>query len=150
MKYIPQKLYNQILKTMPISCVDVCIVHNGCILLVKRKDAPAKGEFWLPGGRVIKGEKLKDCAYRKAIEETGLDCYIGPIIHTDETVFEDGPNNIPIHSINVVFLLHIKTDIVDLKLDKHSTDYLWVNYNHRDLNKYIQKCLENVGLNYED
>jgi ADP-ribose pyrophosphatase YjhB (NUDIX family) len=150
LKYIPQELYNQILETMPISCVDVCIVWQGKILLVKRKDQPAKDEWWVPGGRVIKGESLKEAAYRKAFEETGIYCHVGPIIYTDETVFDTGPDDIHVHSINVVFLLYPKYDNLLLKLDEHSSEFAWVSKISNELDIYVQKCLEKAGLDYED
>jgi colanic acid biosynthesis protein WcaH len=49
-KYIPQELYNQILINMPIACVDIALVSHGRVLLVKRKDAPAQGEWSLVDG----------------------------------------------------------------------------------------------------
>ena len=66
---IPQNIYNTIITNMPIACVDVVIFHNNSVLMVKRKDEPAKGEWWIPGGRVVKGEMLKETAYRKAVED---------------------------------------------------------------------------------
>jgi 8-oxo-dGTP pyrophosphatase MutT (NUDIX family) len=73
-------LYNRILRTVPITCIDVAIVANGAVLLVKRKDAPARGKWWVPGGRVYKGEMMKDAAIRKCREEVGIECRAGPII----------------------------------------------------------------------
>jgi hypothetical protein len=34
--YIPDDLYAQILSHVPIACVDLAIVSNGCVLLVQR------------------------------------------------------------------------------------------------------------------
>lgn len=42
-------------------------------LLVERATEPVKGVWWLPGGRLFKGETFFDGAIRKAKEETGLD-----------------------------------------------------------------------------
>jgi colanic acid biosynthesis protein WcaH len=145
-KQILQEQYNTILHLIPIACVDICIMNNSGVLLVKRNTEPAKGQWWVPGGRVYKGEMLKECALRKAKEEVGLECMVGPIVHTDETVFETGPFNIPVHSINVAFLLVPKT--IDVKLDKYSLDYKWVNSIDSDFHPYVQKCLEGCGLNY--
>lgn len=72
MSYIGQELYNKILENVPIACVDIAIIVDGSVLLVKRKDAPAKGEWWVPGGRILKGETMKDAAKRKAQEEVGI------------------------------------------------------------------------------
>lgn len=103
---IPQDLYNQILANVPIACVDVAVVSNGSVLLVKRNDPPAKGDWWVPGGRVRKGEMRKATARRKALEELGIDCHVGPVVYTAETIFPDGPHGIAVHSINSCFLLY--------------------------------------------
>ena len=105
-QFIPQDLYDQILTNMPIACVDIAIVAKGAVSLVKRSDAPARGEWWVPGGRVLKGEMMAETAARKAQEEVGIACHIGPIVHTAETIFPDGPSNIPVHSINSCFFLY--------------------------------------------
>jgi colanic acid biosynthesis protein WcaH len=73
MNYIHDVLYRQILSCIPIACVDIAIVNDGEILLVKRNDKPAQGQWWLPGGRVRKGEVMRDTAKRKALGEVGLD-----------------------------------------------------------------------------
>lgn len=145
--YIVQELYDEILMNVPIACVDVCIVVHGAILLVKRNDPPAKDEWWVPGGRVYKGEKLKECAHRKALEEVGLECHVGPLIYTDETIFTDGPNDIPIHSINSCFLLYpqrLSTEF--LKLDEHCGNWKWVYENGKYFHPYVRNCLEKAGL----
>jgi len=146
MKHIPQEDYNKILETMPIACIDVAVASEGSILLVKRVDAPARGQWWVPGGRISKGEMMRDCAIRKAKEETGLDCYIGPIIHTDETIFDDGPYGIPVHSINSCFLMYPKMNSSNLVLDSHHDKYRWVNTVESDLHPYVKRCLKGAGL----
>ena len=69
-KPIPQDLYNEILSTMPIICVDGIIQKGGETLLLLRDNEPEKGKWWFPGGRVLKGERLEDAINRKIKEET--------------------------------------------------------------------------------
>ncbi|HMQ56325.1 MAG TPA: NUDIX domain-containing protein [Anaerolineae bacterium] len=147
-KFIPSPLYYQILENIPIACVDIAIVANGSVLLVKRQDAPARGQWWVPGGRVIKGEMMRETAARKAREEVGLECHVGPIIHTAETIFPDGPNGIPVHSINSCFFLYpVDPDYVP-RLDDHHQDYLWVSHIPANLHPYVDRCLMGAGLDY--
>ncbi|MBS3164018.1 NUDIX hydrolase [Candidatus Woesearchaeota archaeon] len=42
------------------------------VLLIKRRNEPAKGEWVLPGGHVDKGERFDEAAPRELAEETGL------------------------------------------------------------------------------
>ena len=143
---IPWELYRQILETMPIPCVDIAIVAHGTVLLVMREDAPARGQWWVPGGRVLKGEMMRDAAIRKAREEVGIDCHVGPIIHTAETIFPDGPDGIPVHSINSCFFMYpVKPDF-QITLDAHQNQYQWVDHIPDGLHEYVVRCLVGAGL----
>lgn len=84
---IPSKLYRTILSVMPIVCVDVVIVNRNKCLLVKRKEEPAQGQYWLPGGRVYKMEPVEKAALRKAKEEVNLRCRFIKIVSIEQTIF---------------------------------------------------------------
>lgn len=142
---IPDNLYHQIIECLPIPCVDIAIIARGSVLLVKRNDPPAQGEWWLPGGRVHKGETMRQTAKRKALEEVGIECHVGPIIHTAETIFPDGPNGIPVHSINSCFMLYPVGDFT-VRLDEHHSSYEWVNHVISGLHPYVVKCLSGAGI----
>ncbi len=142
---IPDNLYDLIIHSIPIACVDVAIIAKGSVLLVKRNDSPAKGEWWLPGGRVFKGETMRQTAKRKALEEVGIECHVGPIIHTAETIFPDGPNGIPVHSINSCFMLYPVGDF-EVRLDSHHDLYEWTNHIYEELHPYVIKCLLGAGI----
>jgi len=143
---IPQDLYNQIISNVPIACVDVAIVHDGSVLLVKRTDDPAKGQWWLPGGRVLKGEFMRMAALRKAKEEVGIKCVVGPILHTAETIFPDGPCGIPVHSINSCFFMY-PMEKVNIKLDNHQSEFKWISKMDDNLHPYVKRCLETIFQN---
>ncbi len=145
-QFIDWALYRQILETMPIPCVDIAVVANGAVLLVMREDAPAKGEWWLPGGRILKGEMMKDTAMRKAQQEVGIACNVGPIIHTAETIFPDGPDGIPIHSINSCFFMFPADPTFEVTLDAHSREYRWVDHIPPGVHSYVERCLMGAGL----
>ncbi len=144
--FIPDDLYKEIIANVPIACIDIAIKFEGKILLVKRRDAPAKGEWWVPGGRVLKGEMIKEAAYRKAKEEVGIDCHVGSIIHTAETIFSDGPFGESIHSINSCFLLIPKDTHFSIKLDNHHGCFKWIDRIPLEINFYVEKCLILAGL----
>ncbi len=146
--WIPDETYHAFLAAMPIACVDVAIVHRGAVLLVRRKDAPARGEWWVPGGRVWKGETMRETAARKARDEVGIRCHVGPIIHTAETIFPDGPAGIAVHSINTCFFLYPVAATVRLSatLDQHHGGAKWVRTIPRGLDPYVTRCLQGAGL----
>jgi colanic acid biosynthesis protein WcaH len=143
---IPQDLYNQILINVPIACVDITLVSHGKVLLVKRSVAPAKGQWWVPGGRVLKGEMMVDTAKRKAIDEVGIRVHVGPIVHTAETIFDDGPFDITVHSINSCFFVYPADPDYQPALDNHHEDCRWVNTIEPALHPYVKQCLFGAGL----
>lgn len=149
--WIPAETYRAVLECMPIACVDVAIVHRGAVLLVKRKDAPARGQWWVPGGRVWKGETMRETAARKALAEVGIKCHVGPIIHTAETIFPDGPGGVAVHSINACFFLYPVATASRLhsKLDAHHDGAKWVRTIPTGLNPYVIRCLQGAGLEAE-
>jgi len=72
MKIIPKKQYIEIMRSLPIFCVDVVLRNSkGEYFLVKRKNEPKKGRWWVIGGRLLKGESLIDAVRRKVKEESG-------------------------------------------------------------------------------
>ncbi len=143
---IPDNLYYPIISFLPIACVDVAIIAHGSVLLVKRNDSPAKGEWWLPGGRVFKGELMKETAKRKALEEVGIECHVGPIIHTAETIFPDGPNGIPVHSINSCFMLYPVDSDFEVRLDSHHDLHVWTSHIQNSFHPYVRQCLLGAGI----
>ena len=66
-------IYSKIVANTPTACVDVICqrVEDGKLLLFLRRDAPASGVWWWPGGRIFKGESFFDTAVRKIRDETG-------------------------------------------------------------------------------
>lgn len=57
----------------PQVCVGAVVVDAERLLLVRRGQGPAAGEWSVPGGRVEFGETLAEAVLREVAEETGLD-----------------------------------------------------------------------------
>jgi len=72
MSEIKQSAYDYIRSVMPILCVDILIKRGNEVLLVKRNNEPLKGRFFIPGGRIIKGERAYGAARRKIKSELGF------------------------------------------------------------------------------
>ncbi len=105
MKKIPDIAYKEILRNMPICCVDGLLRCRDGFFLFKRKYEPAKDQWWLFGGRLCKGESLKDAIIRKAKEELGIDIKVERQIGVYETVFEKNRYGFPVHTINIAYLV---------------------------------------------
>ena len=70
---LPEELYSGIVSNIPTVCVDVVCQRevDNKVLLFYRRDKPARGLWWLPGGRMLKGETFFDTALRKIKDEMG-------------------------------------------------------------------------------
>ena len=122
---IPADQYREILEVLPILCVDIVINNpKGEYLLIKRANEPLKGRWWVVGGRVLKGETLKQTAVRKAAEEVGLKITDVKPIGYYEGAFEKNifGSPTPMHSVSVVFS-SIVDDHQPVKLDEQSMEW---------------------------
>jgi len=146
---IPEEEYKEILKKIPICCVDVIIINaENNFLLAKRTNEPAKGKWWLPGGRILKNETIKHAALRKSYEETGLKCKYVKRLGVFETIFDKGPFGSPVHTVNIICLM--KTNQKNVLLDKQNNEYLWCSSIDKSKNipKEIIECLKKMGFKY--
>ena len=123
---LPEDDYKKILSTVPIVCVD-CLVMNEQkeFLLVKRKNQPLKDEYWVPGGRVHKNEKLASSVHRKMRDEIGVEVEIVRLLGFFEEIFLETKQNAQggVHSIS--FLYEVKPMDGIIKLDHQSADWGW-------------------------
>ena len=58
--------------TAPQAAIGAVVMDKNRILLVKRKYAPNRGKWSIPGGSIELGETLREAAEREILEETGL------------------------------------------------------------------------------
>ena len=73
MKFAPREVFEQILEYMAIPTFDIVIEYGEQgIILVRRKIAPYKDVWALPGLRMYKGEDIDDTLQRIAEKELGL------------------------------------------------------------------------------
>lgn len=145
---VPRALYAQILEHMPIVCVDVVIRHRGRVLLVRRNTEPASGTWWFPGGRLLKGESLAECAVRKCREEVGLAVRVLRRIGTYETRFPTAPFEevtTGVHSVNVCFLVE-PIDAAAVALDETSAAHRWLDRLEAGLPDYVPTVLQDAGV----
>lgn len=70
----PRELFEQMLEYMPIATFDLIIEYGEQkVIVVKRKIAPYKNVWALPGLRMYKGERIDDALKRIALQEVGLE-----------------------------------------------------------------------------
>ncbi len=89
--FMSQEEYAFAHASLPIVCHDVAIVYHGSVLLVKRDTYPAKGEWFVIGGRVSRGVMMEESLRRKAKAECGLDLVDIQFLGVERTLFATDP-----------------------------------------------------------
>ena len=83
-----------IVANVPIVSVDLLVKHDDGVVFGKRTNAPAEGYWFVPGGRVQKGETRREAVHRVAADELGVSVTIteslGAFEHFYETADVDG------------------------------------------------------------
>ncbi|MBI3128089.1 MAG: NUDIX hydrolase [Candidatus Tectomicrobia bacterium] len=64
----------------PKLAAGVILAREGKALLVQRRHNPGKGLWTFPGGFVNRGEVVAEAAAREALEETGVEARMGPLL----------------------------------------------------------------------
>lgn len=120
----------EVIARTPLVSIDLVIrdTKNG-ILLGRRVNEPARGKWFVPGGRILKGENLDDAFERISKDEIGIKHsrnearLLGAFTHLyDTNVFlEDG---ISTHYIALAFELQLADSIKIRETPQHS-EYKW-------------------------
>ena len=135
-KFLPDEFYGQMVRDCVVCCVDCVVVRFNTLtqrkecLLVERATEPARGIWWLPGGRLIKGETFFEGAIRKTRQETGLE-NVEPIqvLGFYNTFFPashwDTEDDKGTQTAQPIVLVKLQ-DNADVLLDRTSERYRWI------------------------
>jgi colanic acid biosynthesis protein WcaH len=123
--HIPQDIYAQIVHLLPIPCVDLLVEdEKGRVLMIKRANEPAKGQWWFPGGRVHFLETREQAAVRKLKEECGLEALQVKEMGTYDVILNMPDDANPSHGITTLFHIKVRKQ-GDVILDAQSLDSDW-------------------------
>ena len=148
--WLPDEIFKSIIQHTPLISIDL-IVRNeqGEVLLGKRVNAPAKGYWFVPGGRVRKNETLDDAFIRLVKEELGIESgvtrtdakFLGVFEHFyDDCMFGD---DVSTHYVVIAYQLVIKIKTcINLYFTQHEK-YMWLNdpeiLKNNQIIKYVKK-----------
>ena len=62
------------------------MIDDGHILLVQRGRDPGAGLWAVPGGKVRRGETMREAVRREVAEETGLEVVVGDVVWVGEVI----------------------------------------------------------------
>lgn len=146
-EFIPEQEYALIQRLVPEACVEVFVEHDGAVLLVRRTNEPAKGEWFWPGSRLYKGEPLEAAAQRVAREELGLEVdltgRLGVYSHFWDRSAVEGVDTR--HTVNVVFRARPVGNEIGITLDDQHADYRFVSAPEAGLHEYVRTYLADAG-----
>lgn len=80
------------------------IVHEGRVVLVKRRFEPLAGQWSIPGGAVEVGETLEACVAREMAEETGYVVEVGPVVEVLDRITHDDEGKVLYHFVLIDYL----------------------------------------------
>lgn len=122
---LDKDLYTKILASVPVLTVDLIVENEkGKYLLVGRNNEPLKGEYYVPGGRVMLMETVADSVKRKLLEETGLTANTIEFVGYSDDFFNKNEFGLPgIHTVSLVFkCTNLQGSII---LDDQSGGSIW-------------------------
>jgi colanic acid biosynthesis protein WcaH len=125
--------FKQIVKNTPLVSIDLVIENpKGEILLGWRNNLPAKGYWFVPGGRVLKDENFTSAFSRIAKTEIGLDLtledsvFLGIYEHLYPGENFSGDPSFGTHYIVASYRIKLLEIPENLPLEQH-TDYWWAS-----------------------
>jgi len=87
----------------PIVGVSAVIFVDKSVLLVRRRQEPAKGQWSLPGGAVELGEGILEALARELQEELSVKIAVGGLVGVFDKIFHDHKNQVQYHYVLVDF-----------------------------------------------
>jgi colanic acid biosynthesis protein WcaH len=144
---IPQDDWETVVESVPIVSVDLVVRRGDAVLLGRRTNEPAKGRWFVPGGRVHRDERLADAVHRVADEELGVEVDIerrlGAYEHfwaVSDTEDTDGKHYVPVGFV-------VTTDD-DIHTDAQHDAVRWFSppFDDVDLHPYVHDYLADAEL----
>lgn len=143
-QWLDRETFKTIIDTTPLVSIDLLVRNaQGQILVGKRVNRPAQGYWFVPGGRILKNERLAEAFSRLTEAELGLKLdvrnarYLGLYEHFyDDSIFTDAETDVSINDVStndvsthyVVngFELVLPESHVNLPCEQHN-EYRWLS-----------------------
>jgi len=120
------------------------IEHDGGVLLGKRVNEPAKGEWFVPGGTVFKNERRTDAVHHVAEAELDepviIDECLGTYEHFYETADVEGIDSK--HYLATGYRCHFERDDPEIVGDDQHSDFKVLRPPFENLHPYVERYLD--------
>lgn len=123
------------------------MVKDEKILLVKRKKAPHKDLWAIPGGSVELGETLQEAVEREVREETGLEIKAKKPVHAFDLIDREKDGSIRFHYV----IVDLSADYIggELQAADDAVDARWFSsaeLEHIPISDSSRKHLQKIGF----
>ncbi|MDR8524433.1 GDP-mannose mannosyl hydrolase [Shewanella fidelis] len=126
---LPLETFKLVVKSTPLVSIDLIVRNSeGKILLGKRANRPAKGNWFVPGGRVLKDESLEDAFNRLIIAELGLIKTTSSFKGVYQHFYDDNfcEEIFTTHYVVLAYEIEFNGELSSLPIEQH-TEYKWFN-----------------------
>lgn len=142
----------QVVKLAPLVSIDLIIEDNqGRVLLGMRTNEPAKGCWFVPGGRILKNERISQAFERVVKNELGLDLdynraqFVGVFEHIYSTNFALA-EDFGTHYVVLAYRVKL-TGSADIAADNQHSELVWLD---KDKILKDEKVHPNTKAYFED
>lgn len=130
--FLDKETFSAVIESTPLVSIDLVVKNkHGQALLGQRLNRPAKGFWFVPGGRILKNESLADAFKRLTLEELGQEFSIdqanllGPYDHFyQDNVFGDAFST---HYVAIAYVLTLETKLKQLPVNIQHDTYQWLD-----------------------
>jgi len=137
--------FTQIIENTPLISIDLIIENSeGKILLGKRLNKPAQNDWFVPGGRIFKDEKLDEAFSRTTTSEIGIALKRGEVefLGLYEHFYADNAFNDEFSTHYIVLAHKFQVNEAEIKLNNQHEAYQWFDVqellSRDDVNQYTK------------
>lgn len=157
--YLSREQFSMAVDALPLVSIDLCLVSEGCLLLVKRKNEPARDWWFTPGGRIKKNEAMSEALERIIDDEIGDfdgNSEVGTLLGAWDHFYPNSSfsNEVSTHYVNMPYLFSVDRR-QKRKIEKtigycsQHTDWKWVDLVQIDkevsVHKYVKKSVRAIA-----
>ena len=128
--YIEPYLFSKVIEHTPLVSIDLIIRNReGQVLLGQRINKPAQGDWFVPGGRILKNEFLSEAFKRLTLQELGKEFAIeqANLLGHYEHFYNDnflGEDHVNTHYVVLAYEIQLM-DGTPVQLDQQHSDQGW-------------------------
>ncbi|MCP4987743.1 MAG: GDP-mannose mannosyl hydrolase [Colwellia sp.] len=153
--FLEKEIFSTVIESTPLVSIDLVVLNKqGQALLGQRLNRPAKGFWFVPGGRILKDEAMADAFKRLTKDELGTEYSIeqaklfGPFDHFyTDNVFGD---DFSTHYVAIAYILKLDQELDNLPMDIQHNGYKWFDVEELMNDDGIHQNTKNYFLKVEN